>query len=140
MFGIGFGEMLIIGVVLLLAVGPRQLPALMKTVGKGIRDVRRAAEDLRRSTGIDELLRDEDLRNPLRDRTPERVEPYRLTAADLEREQPREGVDASHDRFQQEADARVAASSGAFVPEASSPIDPSVEAYDSSVRDRKTET
>ena len=105
MFGIGFGEMLIIGVVLLLAVGPRQLPALMKTVGKGIRDVRRAAEDLRRSTGIDELLRDEDLRNPLRDID---KPPYKLTAFDRERENPREGVDVAYARVAAEAEARVA--------------------------------
>ena len=109
MFGIGFGEMLIIAVVLLIAVGPKQLPALMKTVGKGIRDVRRAAEDLRRSTGIDELLRDEDLRNPLRDRTPEKPAPYRLGAADFERELPRDGLDAAHERVRVEDDARVAA-------------------------------
>jgi sec-independent protein translocase protein TatB len=109
MFGIGFGEMLIIGVVLLLAVGPRQLPALMKTVGKGIRDVRRAAEDLRRSTGIDELLRDEDLRNPLRDREPEKPAAYRLGATDFERELPREGIDVAFERVAAENDARVVA-------------------------------
>lgn len=105
MFGIGFGEMMIIAVVLLIAVGPRQLPALMKTVGKGLRDMRRAAEDLRRSTGIDELLADEDLRNPLRD-----IEkpPYQLTASDRERETPREGVDAAHARVVAEAAMRVA--------------------------------
>ncbi|MDB4990792.1 MAG: uncharacterized protein JWN04_5970 [Myxococcaceae bacterium] len=110
MFGIGFGEMLIIAVVLLIAVGPRQLPQLMKTVGKGIRDVKRAAEDLRRSTGIDELMRDEDLRNPLRDREAARSAAYVLTAADRERELPREGVDAAHARIAAEADARVAQS------------------------------
>ena len=105
MFGIGFGEMMIIGVVLLIAVGPRQLPALMKTVGKGLRDMRRAAEDLRRSTGIDELLADEDLRNPLRD-----IEkpPYQLTPGDRERETPREGVDAAHARVVAEEALRVA--------------------------------
>src|SRR5689334_7434281 len=102
MFGIGFGEMLIIGVVLLLAVGPRQLPALMKTVGKGMRDVRRAADDLRRSTGIDELMRDEDLRNPLRE-----PPPRSLTAAELERETPREGVDVDQARVAAELAART---------------------------------
>jgi Tat protein translocase TatB subunit len=115
MFGIGFGEMLIIGVVLLIAVGPRQLPALMKTVGKGLRDVRRAADDLRRSTGIDELMRDEDLRNPMRDRpaqVPQAPPAYELTAADRERELPREGLDAVHARVQAEAEARVAHSGG----------------------------
>ena len=114
MFGIGFGEMLIIGVVLLIAVGPRQLPQLMKTVGKGIRDLRRAADDLRRSTGIDELMRDEDLRNPLRDID---KPPYVLSPADRERENPREGVDAAHASVSAEAAARVAAS-GPQVPQA----------------------
>lgn len=109
MFGIGFGEMLIIGVVLLIAVGPRQLPALMKTVGKGIRDVRRAAEDLRRSTGIDELMRDEDLRNPLANID---KPPYKLTIADRERENPRDGIDIAHAQMQAELDARVAHGSG----------------------------
>lgn len=107
MFGIGFGEMLIIGVVLLIAVGPRQLPALMKTVGKTIREVRRAADDLRRSTGIDELLRDEDLRNPLADKPS-----YRFTLSDRERENPREGLDIVHARIQAEMNTRVVQSSG----------------------------
>jgi len=102
MFGIGFGEMLIIAVILLIAVGPKQLPSLMKTVGKGMRDVRRAADDLRRSTGIDELMRDEDLRNPLRE-TPHKP----LSAADLERESPREGVDVDQGRVAAETATRV---------------------------------
>jgi len=104
MFGIGFGEMLVIGVVLLLAVGPKQLPQLMKTVGKGMRDVRRAAEDLRRSTGIDELLRDEDLRNPLRKDPPR----FKMGATDLERESPREGLDSREAAAQAELTARAA--------------------------------
>jgi sec-independent protein translocase protein TatB len=102
MFGIGFGEMLIIAIVLLIAVGPKQLPQMMKTVGKGLRDVRRAADDLRRSTGIDELMRDEDLRNPLRE-----PPPRSLSAAELERETPREGVDVEQARVVAEQTARV---------------------------------
>jgi sec-independent protein translocase protein TatB len=114
MFGIGFTEMLIIAVVLLIAVGPRQLPQLMKTVGKGIREVRRAADDLRRSTGIDEILSDNDLRNPLRgiDQAPPQNTPYQLTANDLVRENPREGIDSEHARMAAEREARVAATEG----------------------------
>jgi sec-independent protein translocase protein TatB len=96
MFGIGFGEMLIIAVVLLIAVGPRQLPMLMKTVGKGMREVKRASNELRRSTGIDELLRDEEIRNPLKSTPPPAR--YTLRAADRERENPREGIDTAHAR------------------------------------------
>jgi sec-independent protein translocase protein TatB len=101
MFGIGFGEMLIIAVVLLIAVGPKQLPMLMKTVGKGMREVRRASNELRKSTGIDELLRDEEIRNPLKPSTP--PPRYALRPSDRERENPREGIDTAHARTQDEA-------------------------------------
>ncbi|MGF1464620.1 MAG: twin-arginine translocase TatA/TatE family subunit [Sandaracinaceae bacterium] len=63
MFGIGTGEMLMIAVVLLLAVGPTRMPSLMKALVSGYREFRRAARELRASTGIDEILQDEDLRS-----------------------------------------------------------------------------
>lgn len=106
MFGIGFGEMLIIAVILLIAVGPRQLPAMMKTVGKGLREAKKASEDLRRTVGIDALLNDEQLRNPLKSIDPPA---YTLSDADLEREAPPEGVDVAHDRVASEDKARKAA-------------------------------
>ncbi len=109
MFGIGFGEMVIIAVILLIAVGPRQLPQLMKTVGKGMREVRRATNDLRRSTGIDELLNDDELRNPLRDREPPKPQRQPLRPSDRERENPQEGVDLAHARVQFESSTRVPA-------------------------------
>jgi Tat protein translocase TatB subunit len=104
MFGIGFGEMLIIAVVLLLAVGPRELPALMKTVGKGMREVRRASHDLRRSTGIDELLDDDARDSPLK------PEPSRhgLRNVHRERKAAHEGVEATASRVTVEASSRLA--------------------------------
>lgn len=57
MFNIGFGELLIIMVVLIIAVGPDRLPALMRTIGKTIRSVRQASDDLRASVGLDEIMR-----------------------------------------------------------------------------------
>lgn len=116
MFGIGFGEMLIIGVVLLLAVGPRELPKLMKTVGKGLREIRRASNELRRTVGIDELLADDDLRNPLRDVSPPR---RALTPQELEREIPRNGVDVAHAVLRAEEAARVAHKPASSAPEES---------------------
>lgn len=65
MFGIGAGELMVIAIVILIAVGPDRLPTLMKTLGKGMRDVRRTTNELRRSTGIDEILEENDLRDPL---------------------------------------------------------------------------
>jgi sec-independent protein translocase protein TatB len=59
MFNIGFGELAVIFIVLIIAVGPERLPSMMKTVGKTVRTLRQASRDLRASTGIDELLRED---------------------------------------------------------------------------------
>jgi hypothetical protein len=79
----------------------------MKTVGKGMREVKRATNDLRRSTGIDELLNDDELRNPMR----AEAKPLRraLLPSDRERESPSEGVDLAPARSQFDVSARVAA-------------------------------
>lgn len=47
MFDIGFAEMLVIGVVALLVLGPERLPKAMRTVGAFIRKARRGFDDLR---------------------------------------------------------------------------------------------
>ena len=52
MFGIGWQELIIIAVVALIIVGPKKLPDLAKTLGKGIRDFKNAAE------GVTEDLKD----------------------------------------------------------------------------------
>lgn len=43
MFNIGFSELLVILVVALLVFGPRQLPEIARDLGKGLRELRRAA-------------------------------------------------------------------------------------------------
>jgi sec-independent protein translocase protein TatB len=62
MFGIGFWEMLMIGGLVLIAVGPDRLPSMIKSVARLYRQMRRAALDIRQSTGIDDVLRDEELK------------------------------------------------------------------------------
>jgi len=59
MFNIGFGELAIICIVLIIAVGPERLPSMMKTLGKTLRTLRQASRDIRASTGIDDLLRED---------------------------------------------------------------------------------
>src|SRR4030067_307932 len=58
MFGIGFQEMLIILVVVLIFFGPKRLPDLAKSLGKGIAEFKKASEEVRK--GIDEAVRDAD--------------------------------------------------------------------------------
>src|SRR5450432_294243 len=61
MFGLGFGEILIILIVGIVVVGPRRLPALMRTAGRWVSKVRRMSTDLRSQSGIDDLIRHEGL-------------------------------------------------------------------------------
>lgn len=63
MFGIGGPELIVIVILALLLVGPERLPQVAKTVGTGLRDLRRAANlaqsELRET--MDELVREVDL-------------------------------------------------------------------------------
>jgi sec-independent protein translocase protein TatB len=56
MFGIGFGEIIIVAIVLIIFVGPEQLPSLMRTLGKALRTMRQASLELRQTIGIDEII------------------------------------------------------------------------------------
>ena len=53
MFGIGGWEMLVIGVIALLIFGPKRLPDLARSLGKGLAEFRRASSELRRSIDFD---------------------------------------------------------------------------------------
>ncbi|MDP1731155.1 MAG: Sec-independent protein translocase protein TatB [Devosia sp.] len=59
MLGIGWTEMLVIGVVALIVIGPKELPALMQKLGRFAGTIRRMGADFQRelnkTTGLDEV-------------------------------------------------------------------------------------
>ncbi|MCD6291950.1 MAG: twin-arginine translocase TatA/TatE family subunit [Deltaproteobacteria bacterium] len=55
MFGIGITEIIIILVVALLVVGPKKLPELAKTLGRGLAEFRRTADDFKSSVYQDDV-------------------------------------------------------------------------------------
>src|SRR5690606_12597219 len=59
MLGVGWTEMLVIGVMALIVIGPKELPAVMRKVGQFAATVRRMGSDFQRelnkTTGLDEI-------------------------------------------------------------------------------------
>ena len=60
---LGFPELIIIFVVALLVFGPRKLPELGRSLGKGLSEFKRASNDLRQTH--DDEIRDEERRTAL---------------------------------------------------------------------------
>ena len=58
MFGIGPMELMAILIVALLVFGPKRIPELARTLGRGLAEFRRASSDLRQTLALDELQRD----------------------------------------------------------------------------------
>ncbi len=62
MLDIGLSELLIILAVALIVLGPKKLPEVARSLGRGLAEFRRASDDLRRSILLDEdLIGGEDL-------------------------------------------------------------------------------
>ena len=59
MFGIGLPELIIIGVVALIFIGPDKLPGVLRSIGKGLVELKRATSDVR-STVQEEMQKIED--------------------------------------------------------------------------------
>ena len=59
MFGIGLPEMIIIAVVALIFIGPDKLPGVLRSIGKGLVELKRATSDVR-STVQDEMQKIEE--------------------------------------------------------------------------------
>ena len=95
-----FGELVILGIIALVVVGPRRLPSMLRTAGQVIGKVRRMAMEIRTESGIDEILDAEGIRSELD--TFRRLaagelppdEPARPIRLDREREYPTVGCDA----------------------------------------------
>ncbi len=96
MLSIGLSEILLIGVVVLLVVGPDRLPRLMRTAGRTYGQLRRAADDLRRAFVLEADRQDaEERMDALRERR------RRATEA---RRRAQESADPSHPTSVPQAD------------------------------------
>ena len=90
MFGIGPTELAFFLVIVLLAVGPDRLPTFMRTVGRGLRQVRNASREFKDAIGLDDLMREGDpfRAPPVR---PPRARPVPLETQDTQSSQDAQG-------------------------------------------------
>lgn len=63
MFGIGTSEILIILVIALLVLGPKEIPKIAKTLGRGMRELERAKNELKNS--IEFEIKEEDAKQEI---------------------------------------------------------------------------
>src|SRR5436190_23678339 len=80
MFGIGWTEMLLIGVVALIVIGPKDLPVVMNRLGKAVSSIRKMGGEFQReinkASGLDTIT---DLRKSI-------TEPLKQTATQIRNE------------------------------------------------------
>ena len=91
MFDIGWGELVVIGIVALIAIGPKELPTVLRTLGQYMAKIRRMAGDFQsqfqeamREAELSELKKQaEDLKSSVSDMT--RFDPMADTQKEIER-------------------------------------------------------
>jgi Tat protein translocase TatB subunit len=78
MFGIGMQELIIIAIIALIIVGPKKLPDLAKTLGKGFSEFKKATEgvteDLKETLKEDKKPDDDEWKNSLLMKKPDTEE------------------------------------------------------------------
>jgi len=60
-FDLSMGEILLIAIVLLVVVGPRELPTILRQLGRMVAKLRNMSWELREQSGIDQVIKDEGL-------------------------------------------------------------------------------
>ena len=72
MFGIGMPELILILAIALIVLGPKKLPDLAKSLGRALREFKKATSELKESIGVNDELTDvkkafDDINNNIRE-------------------------------------------------------------------------
>jgi Tat protein translocase TatB subunit len=95
MFGIGMTEMLLIAALALVVLGPKKLPDLARSLGKGFAEFKRATNELKSAMDLETEKEEERYKAELREK-------YKEKAARLQAEKAAEVAAASADEDQPE--------------------------------------
>ncbi len=91
MFGIGMPELVIILAIALIVIGPSKLPDLAKALGKGMREFKKATQEIKESLDLDEDF--EDVRKGLVDTVSGLNEPLDLEEPKKEEDEESQDTD-----------------------------------------------
>lgn len=65
MFGIGMPELLVIFCIALIVLGPQKLPELARALGKGLAELKRAADDVQRDIQTEVSVSEQTVQQPV---------------------------------------------------------------------------
>jgi Tat protein translocase TatB subunit len=90
MFGIGMPEFILILAVALVVLGPKKLPELARSIGRGLAEFKKSAEELKQSVNLEEDLKE------VREDLNQMVDPeYYLSQSETEAEKKEDQPPAS---------------------------------------------
>jgi Tat protein translocase TatB subunit len=95
MFGIGMTEMILIAALALVVLGPKKLPDLARSLGKGFAEFKRATNELKSAIDLETKAEEDRYKEELRDK-------YKEKAARLQAEKASEVATADAEVEQQE--------------------------------------
>jgi sec-independent protein translocase protein TatB len=138
MFDIGWSEMMVIGALALIVIGPKDLPKALKTVGKWVRRAKDMAREFQ--SGVDEMVRESELeeaRETLRntssldkkiadtvDPSGEMTKAMREQGESIQRDLERDEAEKSKQAETKTADAKPAGDAAAAEPTPAQPAGP----------------
>lgn len=119
MFGIGMPEMLLILAIALIVIGPKKLPDLAKSLGRALREFKKATSELKESIELDSELKEvkKGFTNSFSDKKDALKSQPELTDNPKPSDQKASGLKEAFDKWQQEGAAVEEVKGGSGVPE-----------------------
>ena len=99
MLDLSWAEMAVIAAVVIVVIGPKELPRVLRTIGQWVRRLRRMASEFQDS--VDEMVREadlDDLRNRVEQSSPKRLQKEFVDALDPERSDGGQRKESGPDR------------------------------------------